>query len=37
VITLVNNEIGIRETFTVDVNADEVEKQIKGDSDRVPK
>jgi hypothetical protein len=36
-ITLVNNEFGIKETFTVDIKADEVEKQIKDYSDRLPK
>ena len=36
-ITLVNNEFGIKETFTVDIKADEVAKQIKDYSDRLPK
>jgi hypothetical protein len=36
-ITLVNNEFGIKETFSVDVKADSVEKQIKDFSDRLPK
>ncbi len=36
-ITLVNNEFGIKETFTVDIKADAVEKQIKDYSDRLPK
>jgi hypothetical protein len=36
-ITLVNNEFGIRESFTVDVKPDAVEKQIKDFSDRLPK
>jgi len=36
-ITLINNEFGIKETFTVDIKADEVEKQIKDYSDRIPK
>jgi eukaryotic-like serine/threonine-protein kinase len=36
-ITLVNNEYGIKETFSVDIKADAVEKQIKDYSDRLPK
>jgi len=36
-ITLVNNEFGIKETFAVDIKADNVEKQIKDYSDRIPK
>ena len=36
-ITLVNNEFGIKETFTVEIKADAVEKQIKDYSDRIPK
>jgi serine/threonine protein kinase len=36
-VTLVNNEFGIKETFSVDVKADGVEKQIKDYSDRLPK
>jgi serine/threonine protein kinase len=36
-ITLVNNEFGIKETFSVEIKADAVEKQIKDYSDRIPK
>jgi hypothetical protein len=36
-VTLVNNEFGIKETFSVEVKADGVEKQIKDYSDRLPK
>ena len=36
-ITLVNNEFGIKETFTVDIKPDATEKQIKDYSDRLPK
>jgi len=36
-ITLVNNEFGIKETFSVEIKADTVEKQIKDYSDRIPK
>jgi hypothetical protein len=36
-VTLVNNEFGIKETFSVDVKADATEKQIKDYSDRLPK
>jgi serine/threonine protein kinase/uncharacterized metal-binding protein len=34
-VTLVNNEFGIRETFTVDIKPDAVEKAIKDYSDRI--
>jgi eukaryotic-like serine/threonine-protein kinase len=34
-ITLVNNDLGIKETFMVDIKADQVEKQIKDYSDRI--
>ncbi len=36
-VTLVNNEFGIRETFTVDIKADAVEKAIKDYSDKIAK
>jgi serine/threonine protein kinase len=36
-ITLVNNEFGIRETFYVEIKADQTEKLIKDFSDRLPK
>jgi len=36
-ITLINNEFGIKETFTVDIKADTAEKVIKDFSDRLPK
>ena len=36
-VTLVNNEFGIRETFTVDIKADAVEKAIKDYSDKITK
>ncbi|HUS31607.1 MAG TPA: protein kinase [Kofleriaceae bacterium] len=36
-ITLVNNEFGIKETFSVEIKPDAVEKQIKDYSDRIPK
>jgi hypothetical protein len=36
-VTLVNNEFGIKETFSVDIKADATEKQIKDYSDRLPK
>ncbi len=36
-VTLVNNEYGIKETFSVDIKADATEKQIKDYSDRLPK
>ncbi len=36
-ITLVNNEFGIKETFTVTIKADGAEKMIKDYSDRLPK
>ncbi|HEU0033794.1 MAG TPA: protein kinase [Kofleriaceae bacterium] len=36
-ITLINNEFGINEKFTVDVKADATEKVIKDFSDRLPK
>ena len=36
-ITLVNNEFGIRETFTVDIKADAIEKAIKDYSDKIAK
>ena len=36
-ITLVNNEFGIRETFSVDIKADDTEKVTKDYSDRLPK
>ena len=36
-VTLVNNEYGIKETFSVDIKPDAVEKQIKDYSDRLPK
>jgi hypothetical protein len=36
-ITLVNNDFSIKESFTVDIKADGVEKQIKDYSDRLPK
>ena len=36
-ITLVNNEYGIKETFSVEIKPDTVEKQIKDYSDRIPK
>ncbi len=36
-ITLVNNEFGIKETFSVDIKTDATEKQIKDFSDRIPK
>jgi hypothetical protein len=36
-VTLVNNEFGIKETFYVDIKADEPTKQIKDYSDRLPK
>ena len=36
-ITLVNNEYGIKETFSVDIKPDATEKQIKDYSDRLPK
>jgi len=36
-ITLVNNDFGIKETFTVDIKADQTEKAIKDYSDRLPK
>ena len=35
-ITLVNNEFGIKETFTVEIKADTTEKLIKDYSDRLP-
>ena len=36
-VTLVNNEFGIKEMFTVEIKADQVEKQIKDFSDRIQK
>jgi len=36
-ITLINNEFGIKESFAVDVKADEPTKMIKDYSDRLPK
>ena len=36
-VTLVNNEFGIRETFTVDIKADAIEKAIKDYSDKITK
>jgi len=36
-VTLVNNEFGITEKFVVEIKADQVEKQIKDYSDRLPK
>ena len=36
-VTLVNNEFGIKESFTVEIKADGTEKQIKDFSDRLPK
>jgi serine/threonine protein kinase len=36
-ITLVNNDFGIKETFTVDIKADQSEKAFKDYSDRLPK
>ncbi len=36
-VTLVNNDFGIKETFTVDIKADQTEKAIKDYSDRLPK
>jgi serine/threonine protein kinase len=36
-ITLVNNEFSIRETFTVDIKADQVDRELKDYSDRLPK
>jgi eukaryotic-like serine/threonine-protein kinase len=36
-VTLVNNEYGIKETFSVDIKPDATEKQIKDYSDRLPK
>ena len=36
-ITLITNDFGIKESFTVEVKADGVEKQIKDYSDRLPK
>jgi eukaryotic-like serine/threonine-protein kinase len=34
-VTLVNNEFGIRETFTVEIKPDTPEKAIKDFSDRI--
>ncbi|HEX7701033.1 MAG TPA: hypothetical protein VF403_09935, partial [Kofleriaceae bacterium] len=36
-VTLVNNEFGIRDTFTVDIKADQPEKAIKDYSDKINK
>ena len=36
-ITLINNELGIKGTFVVDIMADGTEKAIKDYSDRLPK
>ena len=36
-ITLMNNEFGIRETFSVEIKADQPTKEIKDYSDRLPK
>ncbi|HEY4177038.1 MAG TPA: protein kinase [Kofleriaceae bacterium] len=36
-VTLVNNEFGIKESFTVDIKADEPTKAIKDYSDKLPK
>jgi hypothetical protein len=36
-VTLVNNDFGIKETFTVDIKADSPAKEIKDYSDRLPK
>ncbi len=36
-ITLMNNEFGIRETFSVEIKADQSTKEIKDYSDRLPK
>ncbi|MGE5183980.1 MAG: protein kinase domain-containing protein [Acidobacteriota bacterium] len=36
-ITLVNTDFNIKETFAVDIKADQTEKQIKDFSDRLPK
>ena len=36
-ITLMNNEFGIRETFSVEIKADQTTKEIKDYSDRLPK
>ena len=36
-ITLVNNEFGIKESFSVDVKADEPTKMMKDYSDKLPK
>ena len=35
-ITLVNNEFGIRESFSVDITPDATEKAIKDYSDKLP-
>jgi eukaryotic-like serine/threonine-protein kinase len=36
-ITLVNNEFSIRESFTVEIKADQVNRELKDYSDRLPK
>jgi hypothetical protein len=35
-VTLLNNEFGIKESFTVDIRADETVKMVKDFSDRLP-
>jgi serine/threonine protein kinase len=36
-VTLVNNDFSIKESFTVDIKADQTDKEIKDYSDRIPK
>jgi len=36
-ITLINNEYGIKESFSIDINPDKPAKMIKDYSDRLPK